>query len=95
MTSNFPYKKVLVLGATSGIGKALASKFVANGIAVVAVGRRREYLDEFVQQHGADMASAKVFDITQLDKVCVPPTAQLIMTVQDDSKLLTHLHDLV
>lgn len=73
MTSNFPYKKVLVLGATSGIGKALASRFVANGIAVVVVGRRQEHLDEFVQQHGADRAFAKVFDITKLDEVCCNP----------------------
>lgn len=65
----FPYKKVLVVGATSGIGEALAAKLVDNGISVIVVGRRKEKLDAFVSKHGADKASAAVFDITQLDEI--------------------------
>ena len=38
----FEYKKVLMLGATSGIGWALAAKMVENGVSVIAVGRRQE-----------------------------------------------------
>lgn len=64
------YKKVLVLGATSGIGRALASKFIETGTSVIVVGRRKEKLDEFVKDHqdassGTTVDSA-VFDITDL-----------------------------
>jgi NADP-dependent 3-hydroxy acid dehydrogenase YdfG len=62
----FPYKSVLVLGATSGIGLALAEKMIQNGCHVIGVGRRQERLDEFVQKHGKDKASLVKFDITDL-----------------------------
>ena len=65
----FQYKKVLVIGATSGIGKALASRLVQEGISVVVVGRRKENLETFVHEHGKDNASAVPFDITELDKI--------------------------
>ena len=39
------YNKVLVLGATSGIGWALAEKIVQDGKHVIIVGRRQEKLD--------------------------------------------------
>jgi len=62
----FPYKTVLVIGATSGIGLALAEKIIQNGSKVIAVGRRQENLDEFVQTHGEDKCSGIKFDITDL-----------------------------
>ncbi len=65
---SFQYKKVLVLGATSGIGEALAAKFVQEGAKVIVTGRRKENLDAFVQQHG-EQATAVQFDITQLDQI--------------------------
>lgn len=65
---DFPYKKVLVLGATSGIGHALAERFIDNGIQIIAAGRREDNLRAFVQKHGDDKASYEVFDITQTDK---------------------------
>ncbi|KAF6218356.1 hypothetical protein HO133_005703 [Letharia lupina] len=65
----FQYKKVLVIGATSGIGKALASRFVQEGSIVIVVGRRKENLEAFVHEHGKDKASAVPFDITELDKI--------------------------
>lgn len=64
----FTYKKVLVIGATSGIGKALATKLVENGTQVIVSGRREENLDAFVQQHGSDKVKTKVFDIMQMDQ---------------------------
>lgn len=67
--SNFPYKKVLVLGATSGIGEGLASRFIQENRSVIVVGRRKENLESFVQTHGRDKASLITFDITQLDKI--------------------------
>ncbi|KAI4761633.1 NAD(P)-binding protein [Aureobasidium sp. EXF-12344] len=65
----FNYNKVLVLGATSGIGRALASKLVEHGTSVIVTGRRQEKLDEFVSEHGKEKAEAVQFDITQLDKI--------------------------
>ncbi|KAH6954252.1 hypothetical protein HG530_015226 [Fusarium avenaceum] len=59
-----PYKHVLLIGATSGIGAALADKFVLEGAKVIAVGRRQDRLDAFVQKHGADKASSVKYDVT-------------------------------
>ncbi|KAL3465537.1 hypothetical protein BJX64DRAFT_275136 [Aspergillus heterothallicus] len=66
---SFPYKHVLIIGATSGIGRAMAERFVQNGAKVIVVGRRKDRLDEFVAKHGEDKASAIVFDISQLDEI--------------------------
>lgn len=65
----FQYKKVLVIGATSGIGKALATRLVKEGSYVIVVGRRKEALAEFVQEHGHEKSSAVPFDITELQKI--------------------------
>lgn len=61
---SFPFKTVLVVGATSGIGLAMAERFVLGGKKVIAVGRRKDRLDAFVQKHGADKTDSFVFDIT-------------------------------
>jgi NADP-dependent 3-hydroxy acid dehydrogenase YdfG len=66
---SIPYIHVLVIGATSGIGKAMADHFITQNIKVTAVGRRKERLDAFVSTHGPEKASSKVFDITQLDNI--------------------------
>ena len=65
----FQYKKILVIGATSGIGKALAARFVKEGSKVVVSGRRQERLDEFVREHGSDKASSEPLDITKLNQI--------------------------
>ena len=65
----FPYKRVLIIGATSGIGEALASRIVQNGSSVIVTGRRKERLADFVHKHGKDKATAVPFDITELDKI--------------------------
>ena len=62
----FPYAKVLVLGATSGIGRALADSFIAHGSKVVAVGRRQSLLDDFVAQQGEANAFAHSFDVSRV-----------------------------
>lgn len=60
---SYPYKTVLVLGATSGIGLALAEKIIDNGSFVIAVGRRKEKLDELVEKHGKSKVAGEVFDV--------------------------------
>ncbi|KAF1973904.1 NAD(P)-binding protein [Bimuria novae-zelandiae CBS 107.79] len=44
---SFPFKHILIVGATSGIGRAMADKLIAEGIHVTAVGRRQDRLDAF------------------------------------------------
>lgn len=63
------YNKVLVVGATSGIGWALAERIVQDGKKVVIVGRRQEKLDEFVKKHGSNKVDTAVFDITKLERI--------------------------
>ena len=65
----FIYKKILVVGATSGIGQALAAKFIQEGSKVIVVGRRQERLDEFVREHGKEHTTAVSFDITETKKI--------------------------
>ncbi|KAJ6262264.1 hypothetical protein Dda_3070 [Drechslerella dactyloides] len=64
--SGFNYKKVLVTGATSGIGKAFAERLVKEGIAVVVTGRREDRLKAFVEQNGGDY---EAFDLAKLGEI--------------------------
>ncbi len=61
----FIYKRVLLVGATAGIGAGLADRLIQEGAKVIAVGRRQDRLDAFVQKHGKDKASAMRFDISE------------------------------
>jgi hypothetical protein len=66
---SFPYKHVLLVGATSGIGASMASRLISSGVKVSAVGRRKERLEEFVSKHGEEKASSMVFDIADLEAI--------------------------
>ncbi|KAL4787375.1 hypothetical protein BJX76DRAFT_318987 [Aspergillus varians] len=66
---SFPYKHFLLIGATSGIGRAMAERLVESGAKVTAVGRRKDRLDTFVSRYGEEMAQGIVFDISQTDKI--------------------------
>ncbi|KAI1372211.1 putative short-chain dehydrogenase/oxidoreductase [Hypoxylon crocopeplum] len=61
------YKKALIIGATSGIGEALAAKLVGEGTSVIVTGRRRERLDAFVSAHPG--SSGVALDITKLTEI--------------------------
>lgn len=63
----FEGKRVLVTGATAGIGEATATRFVAEGAHVIAAGRRKERLDALVaawNEQGPGRAEALVLDVT-------------------------------
>ena len=79
---SFPYKKVLVVGATSGIGAALASKFIAEGAHCIVVGRRTAELEAFVQVHDSGRADAMTFDISNLS--AIPKWAESVTTKHPD-----------
>ncbi|PYH91115.1 putative short-chain dehydrogenase/oxidoreductase [Aspergillus ellipticus CBS 707.79] len=65
----FNYSQALIIGATSGIGRALAATMVQNNIPVVITGRREANLAEFAAQYGPDKVKTKVFDVTNLEKI--------------------------
>jgi short-subunit dehydrogenase involved in D-alanine esterification of teichoic acids len=66
-TTGFQYKKILLIGATSGTGKALAERFIKEGSYVIAIGQRKERLEELVHRFGHEKVSAVPFDITKVD----------------------------
>ena len=81
---SFQYKQVLLVGATAGIGAAMADRLVKEGAKVIAVGRRQDRLDAFVNKHGKDKASAVTFDLADLNSIdsfvsqyVVPHTAHM------------------
>ncbi|KAK4235913.1 short chain dehydrogenase [Achaetomium macrosporum] len=65
----FPYKNVLITGATSGIGRALTDRMIAAGIFVIAVGRREDRMKELVAKHGDEKIALEVFDVSRLDTI--------------------------
>lgn len=56
-------RAVLVTGAGSGIGRAIARGFLDNGARVVVAGRRREPLEETISGFGPDRARVIVADV--------------------------------
>lgn len=65
----FPHKTVLITGATAGIGRALAERMVENGVFVIAVGRRKERLQELEAKYGKDKVVAEEFDMTKTAEI--------------------------
>lgn len=64
-------KRVLITGASSGIGAAAARKFAERGARVIVVARRAELLDEVaggITASGGD-AKARPCDLTDLDAI--------------------------
>lgn len=65
-------KKVLITGASSGFGKAIAKKFAASGHDLIITGRRAERLETLAEElrslHGINVL-VKVFDVQDRDAV--------------------------
>jgi meso-butanediol dehydrogenase/(S,S)-butanediol dehydrogenase/diacetyl reductase len=58
-------KVALITGGGTGIGFAIAQRFIAEGSRVVITGRRQEVLDKAVQQFPAGTAAACCGDVSQ------------------------------
>jgi NAD(P)-dependent dehydrogenase (short-subunit alcohol dehydrogenase family) len=74
-------KRILLTGASSGIGEAAAEKFARRGATVVAAARRQELLDALVDritEAGGD-ARAHACDLSDLDAV-----DELVAKVEND-----------
>lgn len=60
-------KKVLITGATSGIGRELAVQYANKGFKVALIGRRQERLQELKDKIG-DLAFIRQLDVTNYEK---------------------------
>ena len=67
-TSNLKQQNIIIIGATSGIGRALFEKYVADGNRIGIVGRRTHLLDELRQEH-PDTTIIATADITKQDEI--------------------------
>jgi len=69
-------KKVIIIGATSGIGKALAKLYARNNCLVGITGRRKRLLD-VLQQEFPDNIVTECFDVTENDSIeCIKNLTQ-------------------
>ena len=62
-------KKIWITGASSGIGKAVAEKFAAEGWKVAVSARRRELLDELAKNQNIKSFPMDVTDRSQIKNV--------------------------
>ena len=71
-------KRILLTGASSGIGEAAAEKFARRGATVVVAARRQELLDALVERSSGDVR-AHACDLSDLDAV-----DELVAKVEED-----------
>ena len=67
-----PLRSVIIIGATSGIGRATAERLASEGVRVGIAGRREDRLKEIQERFGTERISYRVMDVTE-------PTATLAL----------------
>ncbi len=66
-----PYRTALVTGASSGIGRAFVRALAKDGTCVVAVGRRRDRLEELASEFGETKIEPLPADLTDTEQLSV------------------------
>ena len=66
---NWKEKRVWIIGASTGIGAALARRLHAKGARVIASARSADKLDALVRELGKDRALAVPLDITDVESI--------------------------
>jgi short-subunit dehydrogenase len=56
-------KKVIIIGATTGIGREMAQQYVDKGYAVAISGRNQDQLEGFLQQNAGKPVATRCFDV--------------------------------
>lgn len=62
----YPLRSVIIIGATSGIGRAVVERLANEGVRIGIAGRREERLKELQQRFGAKSVSYRVMDVTEV-----------------------------
>lgn len=60
-----PLQRVIVIGTTSGIGRAVVEHLANEGVRVGIAGRREDRLQELQQRFGKELISYRVMDVTK------------------------------
>jgi decaprenylphospho-beta-D-erythro-pentofuranosid-2-ulose 2-reductase len=66
---NLPWQRAIVVGASSGIGEAIARQLGASGCRVALVARRQDALERLADDIGRDRALVYTHDVTRGDEV--------------------------
>ena len=68
MSADSQIKKIIIVGATSGIGRKMAELYAADGNAVGITGRRKELLDE-IENMFPGKIKTECFDVTENENI--------------------------
>lgn len=68
MTTDNQIKKIIIIGATSGIGRKMAEQYAAMGNIVGITGRRKELLDE-IENNFPGKIKTECFDVTTNENI--------------------------
>jgi short-subunit dehydrogenase len=63
-------KKIVIVGATTGIGKSLAELYAQKGIEIAITGRRMGLLEDIQKQYPNTKIHARMMDVTDTEAAC-------------------------
>ena len=62
-------ESIIIVGATSGLGREVAEQLAAQGVRIGATGRRRDRLETLQAKFGADRVVIREMDVTREDSI--------------------------